>query len=652
MAGRTRRAPGARAASAGGHRLRRLAGAGLWGLAAVQVVEALALRRAHRSFDRLPAPPDPDPESEPESGDGAAAGTRAVRVLSAPGVRVGAATRAAAAAEMEATGGQAVDLIPADLPPDLVLGLLRRVSPVRLGEDPLYAPAGAHEALVLSAPLARRIGADGDACVDRDELVRATRRAQRYAPAAVAVRLVPGLGAAPRDPRDRWRTIEELTAYLRPYGALAPVLVGAEAAFLLALTAGPAVAPVPAVAALAAWSAQPLVVLGGRAEGTGGGSATGVRALAGAGMTRLARAWSENVRTALAGYRETRARAARRTGGTTPAAPRPDELFDPRRERCPWCCSPLLRGCLDTTDLLFNKPGTFHLDECLACGHIFQNPALSPLGLAHYYDAAGSDEEWNEAAFGANGDIYDRRAEVVARFVEPRAWLDVGTAGGQFCLVARQRWPKTTFDGLDMSAAVEEAQRRGWVDTAYRTPFLDLADRMPHRYDVVSMFHYLEHTRDPRRELAAAARVLEPGGHLVVEMPDPATPWSRRLGRFWLPWLQPQHQHFVTCANLVTALGDAGFDVVSVERAETGTGGRDFVSAVALVLQHLAPSPHLPWRPPASAARRARRLALAAASVPVAGLALAADGVQHGWWQRHPGTPGNAYRVVARTPDD
>jgi len=36
------------------------------------------------------------------------------------------------------------------------------------------------------------------------------------------------------------------------------------------------------------------------------------------------------------------------------------------------------------------------------------------------------------------------------------------------------------------------------------------------------MYHYLEHTIEPKKELAAAATALPPGGHLAIELPDPS----------------------------------------------------------------------------------------------------------------------------------
>jgi ubiquinone/menaquinone biosynthesis C-methylase UbiE len=367
-------------------------------------------------------------------------------------------------------------------------------------------------------------------------------------------------------------------------------------------------------------------------------------------VLRLPRAWADSVRTALTGYRETRAERVRRANTPLPDPPSTDELFEPRRDTCPWCGSSAISDRLDVTDLLQHKPGTFHLDECADCKHIFQNPALTVRGLDHYYEHAydGIGEELAEVSFGTLTPIYERRIETLARYTEPRAWLDVGTGHGHFPLFARRRWPEATFDGTDIAESVEAAHRYGRIDTAYRGLFPDMADGLPRSYDVLSMHHYLEHTREPRRELAAAAKVLEPGGHLMIEMPDAESPWARHLGRFWWQWAQPQHQHFITCDELVSTLEEGGFEVLSVERGQATMGGELF-NAVALVMQSFARSPHLPWLPPPTLGERLARSASFLAALPAFAVTRIADEIKDARLRRPDSTtPGNAYRIVAR----
>ena len=630
----------------GRSRAQRAVRAVLWGMAAAHVVDATLLRRRRVQLRALS-----NPVAVPDL-------TGKLGVRSVVGGTVDGATLAAAAYEMDFDGVEVVDLVPGNLPVERSLRLLRRVIPDRLSGDVMYSPGGAHEALAVHPALVERLGYEpAQDTLDRATLVRATVKAQRYAPASAVVRVAPELRAAPYGPVERWRELEAVTAGAQPYASLPPLLVGMQLAHLAAMTAGLFVAPPAALAALATWSAQPALVFGtGAARPAADGESDEDVELrpphvGWSSLLRLPLAWFDAVTTALAGVVETREAVQRRLAEPIPAAPPVEELFEDRRWSCPWCGSSSLTPRLDTTDLFQNKPGAFHLDECDVCGHIFQNPALSIAGLNYYYDEfyEGIGEEMWEVIFAGGVHHNRNRVASIDRQTVPKAWLDVGCGHGHFCLTARQRWPETRFDGVDMSETVQEAQRRGWIDIAHFGLFTELADDLPRIYDVVSMHHYLEHTRDPRPELAAAAKVLQPGGHLMIEVPDPATPWARRLGRFWFTWAQPQHLHFVKCEELTAELERMGFEVVSVERG-AATLGLDLSGAVMFGVQNLAPSPHLPWlrRPPLG--RRLRRLGVLAAAAPVFLAASIGDAVKDA--RPDPRRIGNAYRVVARAPGD
>jgi SAM-dependent methyltransferase len=117
------------------------------------------------------------------------------------------------------------------------------------------------------------------------------------------------------------------------------------------------------------------------------------------------------------------------------------------------------------------------------------------------------------------------------------------------------------------------------------------------------MSHYLEHTLDPKAEVAAAALVLRPGGLFLVEVPDPACFWGRALGRYWLPWFQPQHLHLLSVENLERLLRAHGFEPLVWHRGETHHP-LDLFLATSLFLNRVLPKPDRPWLPPAGLSRR------------------------------------------------
>ncbi|GAA1939583.1 class I SAM-dependent methyltransferase [Kitasatospora viridis] len=326
-----------------------------------------------------------------------------------------------------------------------------------------------------------------------------------------------------------------------------------------------------------------------------------------------------------------------------------DRFFQPRRTDCPWCGAHQLRARLRTRDLFQYKPGHFALDRCDGCGHVFQNPALTEDGLAFYYRDFydGLGEQRLGGAFGTRRRTYLGRARSVLPFAAaPERWLDVGTGHGHFCEAARELFPTTVFDGLDLSAGVELAAQHGRIAHAHRGAFPDLPG-LEGQYDVVSMFHYLEHSTDPRRELAAARQVLRPDGLLLIEVPDPQSRYARLLGRWWLPWLQPQHLHLAPAANLRARLAELGFTVLLEQHAEAHDP-IDLLAACWLLLDALAPREDAPWHPgtPPGRLRQALRAAVFLAGAPALLLAALADRLL----ARAAGPAGlsNAYRLLAR----
>ncbi|MEU9188701.1 class I SAM-dependent methyltransferase [Streptomyces sp. NPDC048484] len=350
-----------------------------------------------------------------------------------------------------------------------------------------------------------------------------------------------------------------------------------------------------------------------------------------------------------------------------------EHFHEPRRPDCPWCGSARLRTRLRTPDLLQHKPGTFVVDECEDCAHAFQNPRLTTEGLAFYYrdfyenhDGGERDGEQGEDGEDGEREEYEeyegfaertlrsragrRRHEAAARamlpFPEPESWLDVGTGHGHFPAAAKELFTYTSFDGLDPTPRVEKARAAGRVEEAHRGRLPDLAERLRARYDVVSMFHHLEHSPDPREELRAALAVLRPGGHLLVEVPDPDCAFGALLGKWWVSYCQPQHLHLMPLRNLLDELDALGCSVVSTDRREPHVP-YDLTGALALAIGNRLPGGDEPWRPgPPSDFQRTLRTVLTRAATPLLASAFVLDHALAPLLRRTRFS--NAYRIIAR----
>ncbi|MEU6127095.1 class I SAM-dependent methyltransferase [Streptomyces sp. NPDC047123] len=342
--------------------------------------------------------------------------------------------------------------------------------------------------------------------------------------------------------------------------------------------------------------------------------------------------------------------AARRPAYLAELAQGTERFHEPRRTDCPWCGSERLRVRLRTTDLVQHKPGRFTLERCGDCGHSFQNPRLTREGLDFYARdlPAGPDGRGGTTADPGGPGTRRRlsRAHAMRAFDEPECWLDVETGAAHFAALAKQVLPYTAFDGLDAGDGVTEGVRRGHIEEGHRGTLTELADSLAGRYDALSMFHYLQHRPDPRAELRAAKAVLRPGGHLMIETPDPESRYARLLGKWWAPHVQPRHLHLLPLANLRAELTELGFTVVAVERRAPHVPA-DLSGALALFLDCHAPGADVPWRAkPASPLQLRLRRAACWASVP---LIAAARTLDRGLARLLTRTGfSNTYRVIAR----
>jgi SAM-dependent methyltransferase len=570
----------------------------LWAvLAAASVANALRLRGRAKALRLASVADGPDGDQSLEGST-----DPDYLVITAPGVRLNQGVQRAASLHARHHHLEVADLVPQDLESEQALDLVRMVDPATYASDPLATGRGPLQATFVHRSLLERSGITEVGEVEQARYLSLIAELKKFAPAATDLVIVPGLGGAGEDLSQRRACLSSV------YAKAAPVVAGLPAVHGALLGVGALVAPGWAAVALASCCAQPYLVFGG---------------------TRMCPAdltvWSALTRPLRMTWRSARTWAGRRTptAPPSPSGPTDDQLateygalladgidrfFEPRRDTCPLCLGTSLSVRVRVPDLLQFKPGEFELDQCAECAHIFQNPRLSLEGLDFYYrdfyDGMGAEQV--EAVFSSDDTSYRGRVDLVAAHARPRRWLDVGAGHGHFCLVASTVLPDTRFEGLDLSDSVVEAQRYGWIDEAHVGQLPELAGGLAGAYDVVSMHHYLEHTRDPAEELRAAGAALQPGGHLLIEVPDPECAYGKLLGWLWGPWFQPQHQHFLSTRNLTALLGDAGFTVVAEERGRAHQPV-DLTFALFLLANRIAGPPPKPWLAPPPRRARVRR---------------------------------------------
>lgn len=250
------------------------------------------------------------------------------------------------------------------------------------------------------------------------------------------------------------------------------------------------------------------------------------------------------------------------------ASARPDSADAFERIACLGCGSDDARFFIAGEDDLTGRPGRFTFVRCERCALVYQTPRLTIEAIRGYYEhdyiAHQNGTRWGRLAplFRAAIRSLDRRKlRIVSRHIKLDSryrLLDVGCGSGTFVDLVRSTTGAKTA-GSDIIDLSDRPEMRG-VEF-----FHGLFSGQPvgrERFDVVTMWHFLEHDYDPRRSLAQARDSLRPGGWLIVEVPRLDSLSFRLFGKRWPGIQAPQHTVLFDRRSLLRMVEDSGFEVV------------------------------------------------------------------------------------------
>jgi SAM-dependent methyltransferase len=157
--------------------------------------------------------------------------------------------------------------------------------------------------------------------------------------------------------------------------------------------------------------------------------------------------------------------------------------------------------------------------------------------------------------------VIERAARLFSRILPQGARvLDVGCGFGFF--VKRLSAAGLKAEGIDLSrTGVAHALSIG---AAARVARIEDAGFEPASFDAVSAFYVIEHLRNPGAFLSAAARLLKPGGYLLLRWPQsaPLVRWCRLLKIGIDLFDAPSHLTDFTPASISGLLGRCGLETV------------------------------------------------------------------------------------------
>lgn len=185
-------------------------------------------------------------------------------------------------------------------------------------------------------------------------------------------------------------------------------------------------------------------------------------------------------------------------------------------------------------------PGTFDYYRS-GNGHVFIGTVPDDLGV-HYsggYQPIPRDEQ--ELARMAKVDVY--RLDSVKRLVPSGSFLEVGPWIGLVAYSAARAG--YAVSALEQSRECVDLLRRVGIAAQQTDDPAETLRSSGATYDVIGLWHSIEHIPRPWDMIDAAAKALNPGGIVVIAAPNPASAQFRVTGRHWLHLDAPRHLHLL-----------------------------------------------------------------------------------------------------------
>ena len=236
--------------------------------------------------------------------------------------------------------------------------------------------------------------------------------------------------------------------------------------------------------------------------------------------------------------------------------------------KCPWCGSEKAQINLWLKDEFLTKED-FHICECLNCGLLYTMPRPDKDKIGAYYksEAYYSHQE-NKKGFIPK--VYERvksinlkhKYRLATSGMQPGKLLDIGCGVGDFLHTAEMHgWECIGVEPSEDAKAIAQKRMKGTIITSE-----ELESFPDGAFDVITMWHVLEHVDDLKWQVAQLQRLVKPSGRVVIAVPNYKSYDGQYYKEHWAAYDVPRHLNHFNRITLSKIFKTSGLELVKMDK--------------------------------------------------------------------------------------